>query len=288
VLLFDSPAPVTPDRTADVDDAPTAGVLLIGDELLTGKIRDENGHFLAKVLRRRGVRLIEMAVVGDTEQAIGDALMRMLGRASLVFTSGGVGPTHDDRTLAAIASATGRRLRRNQQMEHLLREHFAERLTPAALSMADLPEGTSLRALPGWPVLRLDLSVPSESSGSPRDCRIYMLPGVPPLLRAKVEHLETLDELPMAAGWHLAMLHTDLEESALAAKLDALVTAFPAVEIGSYPRWGRDDGGRVRYHVRVTFEAPAAHAASADAARDRLAAMLGPDALVEGLDASTL
>jgi molybdenum cofactor synthesis domain-containing protein len=279
-LYCDSPA-VTTDSTSDAD-APTAGVLLIGDELLSGKICDENGHFLAKVLRRRGVRLIEMAVVGDTEEAIGEALMRMVGRASLVFTSGGVGPTHDDRTLPAIAAATGRRLRRDPQMEQLLREHFGERITPAALGMADLPEGTSLRALPGWPVLRLDLF-------EPRVCRVYILPGVPPLLRAKVEHLEGLEgELPKAAGWHLSLLHTTIEESALAANLDALVASFPEVEIGSYPRWARDEGGRVRYHVRITFEAPAAHAASAEAARDRLAEMLGPDAVVPSPDASTL
>lgn len=271
---------VTTGRTSHAD-APSAGVLLIGDELLTGKIRDENGHFLAKVLRRRGVRLVEMAVVGDTEDAIGEALMRMVRRTSLVFTSGGVGPTHDDRTLPAIATATGRPLQRDEQMERLLREHFGESITPAALAMADLPQGTSLRALPGWPVLRLDLTEPDT-------CRIYILPGVPPLLRAKVEHLETLEgELPLADGWHLTVLHTHLEESKLAPKLDALVAAFPMVAIGSYPRWARDEGGRVRYHVRVTFEAPVQHATSADAARDRLAAMLGPDTLAEAPDGTT-
>ena len=262
-------------------DAPTAGVLLIGDELLTGKIRDENGHFLAKVLRRRGVRLVEVAIVGDREEEIGEALMRMARRTSLVFTSGGVGPTHDDRTLSAIAAATGRPLQRDPQMERLLREHFGASITSAALGMADLPEGTSLRALPGWPVLRLDLGVPC--------CRIYILPGVPPLLRAKIEHLETLDdELPQGDGWHLALLHTNVEESKLAPKLDALVAAFPMVEIGSYPRWAREEDGRVRYHVRVTFEAPALHAPSADAARDQLASMLGPDAIVEPPDGTTL
>jgi molybdenum cofactor synthesis domain-containing protein len=280
------PHAVTTGRTSHAD-APTAGVLLIGDELLTGKIRDENGHFLAKVLRRRGVRLVEMAVVGDTEDAIGEALMRMVRQVSLVFTSGGVGPTHDDRTLPAIALATGRPLRRNEQMEGLLREHFGERITPAALAMADLPEGTSLRALPGWPVLRLDVSRPAPASA--QTCRIYILPGVPPLLRAKVEHLEILEgELPLGDGWHLTLLHTNLEESQLAAKLEALVAAFPMVDIGSYPRWARDEGGRVRYHVRVTFEAPTLHAASADAARDRLAVMLGPDAVFPAPDATAL
>lgn len=256
-------------------DAPAAAILLIGDELLSGKIRDENGHFLARVLRRRGIRLVEITVVGDAEEAIGEALLRLVERAPLVFTSGGVGPTHDDRTLSAIATATQRPLERNEQMEQLLRTHYGERITPEALTMADLPRGTSLRALPGWPVLRLDLQAPHVA-------RIYILPGVPALLRAKVEHLESIDgELPLAEGWHLVLLHTMLEESKLAPKLDALVASFPMVDIGSYPRWTRDEGGRVRYHVRVTFETPLEHAESADAARERLARMLGPGAIVD-------
>jgi molybdopterin-biosynthesis enzyme MoeA-like protein len=92
----------------------------------------------------------------------------------------------------------------------------------------------------------------------------------------------------MGEGWHLTVLHTTFDESRLAPELDTLVAAFPDVEIGSYPRWTRDEGGKVRYHVRVTFEAPLEHAPSAEEARSRLAASLGPDALVEPSDAPTL
>lgn len=257
-----------------VTDAPTAAVLLIGDELLSGKIRDENGHFLARLMRRRGIRLLEMAVVGDDIADIGRTLLRLCERADVVFTSGGVGPTHDDRTLEAIAACTGRPLTRNARMEEQLRRHYGERISDAALRMADLPRGTQLRAEEGWPVLRLDLG------GS----RVYILPGVPGLLRAKLEHLEELEgELPRGEGWHLALLHTTLDESKLAPHLDAVLgdSAFRDVEIGSYPRWERDGDGRIRYHVRVTFEAPVALAARVDAARAELAHRLGPDALCE-------
>jgi molybdopterin-biosynthesis enzyme MoeA-like protein len=186
-----------------------------------------------------------------------------------------VGPTHDDRTLAAIAGAIDRPLVRDREMERQLRQYYGDRINDAALAMADLPEGTLLRALPGWPVLRLDLE-------TPRPCRVFILPGVPGLLRAKVEHLEALEgELPEGGGWHLALLHTSLDESRLAPVLDAVVAEFPDVMIGSYPRWTRGEDGRIRHHVRVTFEAPAAAGVSADRARDRLRAALPPDVVLE-------
>jgi molybdenum cofactor synthesis domain-containing protein len=257
-----------------VEPAPCAAVLLIGDELLSGKIRDENGWFLAKMMRRRGIALVEIRTVGDGLADIGRGLLELLARVPLVFTSGGVGPTHDDRTLLAIAQATGRPLQRHPVIEAELRAYYGARLTPEALGMADLPEGTVLRAGPGWPALRLDLLAPQPS-------RVYILPGVPPLLRAKVERLEALpDELPRGPGWHLATLHSSLDESRLAAMLEAVLARFPGVEIGSYPRWTRGDDGRVSHHVRITFEGPAREADRVDAARDSLRAALPPEAVL--------
>jgi molybdenum cofactor synthesis domain-containing protein len=254
-------------------DAPArAAVLLIGDELLTGKVRDENGYALAKLLRQRGIKLVEICTVGDDFAEIGAALLRLVERADLVFTSGGVGPTHDDRTLEAIARAIGRPLVRNAEMEAQLRHYYGARITDAALRMSDLPEGTLLRAMPGWPVLRLDLSA----------ARVYILPGVPGLLRAKLEHLEAIEgELPKSEGWHLEVLHTSLDESSLAALLDAVLAEFPEVEVGSYPRWSRSADGRIQMHVRVTFEGARAAAPRIVQARDRLRDTLPPGTVLE-------
>ncbi len=270
-----SPVEPAADRVPAAGEPPPRGaVLLIGDELLSGKIRDENGWFLAKMMRRRGIALCEVRVVGDGVDDIGRALLELLTRAPLVFTSGGVGPTHDDRTLEAIAAATGRPLERHPQIESELRAHYGERLTPEALRMADLPQGTVLRAGPGWPALRLDLDRPVAS-------RIYIMPGVPALLRAKVEKLEALPgELPQGQGWHLATLHSSLEESRIAAMLEAVLERFPEVEIGSYPRWSRGEDGTVSYHVRITFEGPAAQADRVDAAVDALRHALPDDAVL--------
>jgi molybdenum cofactor synthesis domain-containing protein len=275
--MTEPPSPPGPSGSAAgpaETEPPRAAVLLIGDELLSGKIRDENGWFLAKMLRRRGIALCEVRTVGDAVPDIGRALLELLARVPLVFTSGGVGPTHDDRTLLAIALATGRPLQRHPVIEAELRAYYGARLTPEALTMADLPEGTLLRAGPGWPALRLDLQAPQPS-------RVYILPGVPPLLRAKVERLETLaDELPFGPGWHLATLHTSVDESRLAAMLEAVLERFPGVEIGSYPRWTRSDDGRVSHHVRITFEGPLGEAARVEAAREALRAALPPEAVL--------
>ncbi len=257
---------------------PSACVLLIGDELLTGKVRDENGHFLALALRRRGIRLVEICTVGDRPDEIGDALLRLCARAPLVFTSGGVGPTHDDRTLEAIAAATGRPLQRDAVLEAQLRRHYGEGITDAALRMADLPEGTGLLATPGWPVFRLALDPVRDRRvlRSEASARIYILPGVPSLLRAKFEHLEAEDgELPQSAGWHLEVVYTDLDESHLAAHLDAVVAAHAGVDVGSYPRWSRGGEGRIHMHVRVTLEGPQAIREGIVAARAQLVDSLG-------------
>lgn len=253
--------------------SPTAAVLLIGNELLSGKIRDQNGHNLALMLRRRGIRLVEVCTVEDDLGAIGEALLRLLARTPLVFTSGGVGPTHDDVTMEAVARAIGRPLVRHPAMETTLRAHFSERITAAALKMADLPEGTQLTAGHGWPVMRVDLDT---------NRRIYILPGIPELCLAKIEALEaTPGELPDAGGWALERLHTEMDEADLAAPLNQVVADFPDVDIGSYPRWTSDERGRLRCVVRVTFEATGAHRPLARAARDALAAALGPSAVLQ-------
>jgi molybdenum cofactor synthesis domain-containing protein len=258
---------------------PKAAILLIGNELLTGKIRDENGWYLTQVCRRRGLAMREIAVVPDEIDKIGAALLRLVQDVPLVFTSGGVGPTHDDVTMEAIARATGRPIVRNTEMEALLRAHYSDRTTDSALRMADVPEGTKLRALPGWPIMRLDLAAGERFGGTwpalTHDVRLYILPGIPALLRAKVDALEQLeDELPEVREWALVQLQTRIDESRLTPALDAVVAAYPDVEIGSYPRFDPDERGRLQVRVKITFES--GDPTRAQAARNALAANLDP------------
>jgi len=216
-----------------------------------------------------------MVTVEDSDQAIADSLHRLLARTTLIFTSGGVGPTHDDRTIPAIAAAFSKPLHRHPQMEQLLRTYYGDRISEAALRMADLPEGTTLRAGTTWPILRLDVPA-THRPDSDDQARIYILPGVPELCQAKIDALEAAsDELPNAGGWLLLTAETDLEESLVAPFLQELTQKFPNVEIGSYPRWVRKDDGKLRGIVRVTLEAPIAHRSEVEDAHAKLVAHLG-------------
>jgi molybdopterin-biosynthesis enzyme MoeA-like protein len=160
-------------------------------------------------------------------------------------------------------------------MQALLEAHYGSRITEAALSMADLPSGTSLCVDQGWPVLRLDLEAGEGRTPLPHAGRIYILPGVPPLLRAKVEALEALPgELPSFRPWALVSLMTTTDEAHLAAPLDRVVAEFEAVSIGSYPRFSPGPGNRLRQTVRITFESADAQAAAE--ARARLLSLLDP------------
>ena len=246
--------------------------MLIGDELLSGKIRDENGWFLAQTLRRLGIRLVEMRTVPDDQETIA-AAARALGRlAGVVFTSGGVGPTHDDRTLPAMAQAVQRPLMRHPEIERTLRHHYGESITEAALTMADVPEGTVLAGESGWPILQLDAAI----VGAPwPTTRFFVLPGIPTLLRRKVELLEqAAGALPVGHGWHLETVETTRAESDIAALLDRALETYPGVEIGSYPRWVPDEQGRLRVKVRITIEAPTDLADLAAGARAMISAAL--------------
>ncbi len=248
---------------------PTAAILLIGDELLSGKVRDENGWFLITALRARGIPTRSLVMVPDDYGEIIAALERLCTAHDLVFSSGGVGPTHDDLTLEAVSRWLNRPLVRNARMESILRAHFAERLTEASLRMADLPAGTELLADDGWPVMHLALTRPE----GPR--RLFVLPGIPGLLRAKFRALERLDgALPEGERWALAELETPLEESRFADVLRDVVADYPDVQIGSYPRYERNDDGHLVSFVRLTFEAPEHLRHEATQARDQTALAL--------------
>ncbi|TPV93086.1 MAG: competence/damage-inducible protein A [Myxococcales bacterium FL481] len=251
-----------------VPPTPTAraAALLIGNELLSGKIRDENGTALARFLRRRGIALREMTVVPDEVDTIASALRRLTTGAGLVFTSGGVGPTHDDVTLAGVASAFARPLEHNDEMAAALRRSYGTAANEAVLRMARLPAGTHMLQDANWPVLRLDVSAASDALS-----RVYVLPGVPALFRAKLDALAAMpDELPNSRQWVLATVETTLDESRIAAALDHVVARHPPVEIGSYPRWIPGPDGRLRQHVRITIEARRDDRELVDSARNEL------------------
>jgi molybdenum cofactor synthesis domain-containing protein len=245
----------------------TAAVLVVGSEVLSGKVQDENGPYLAKRLRALGVELSAMHVLPDRVDAIVEALLLERRRVDWIFTCGGVGPTHDDVTVAAVARALGVAIRRDERMARILREmharhHGGAALPDPALRMADLPEGTELHGDPEFPTLVAG--------------RVVMLPGVPSFLRHQFERIAGLLS---GAPYHLACLYFRWGEDQLAVPLGAVAEAHASVEVGSYPRFDAAE-----YRVRVTVEGrdrAAVHAA----ARAILAEVPGSAVVrVEGLD----
>lgn len=232
----------------------TAAIVVIGNEILSAKVVDENGPFLARELRALGVELRRIETVPDEVPLIIDALRRCLSAARWVFTSGGIGPTHDDVTIAAVAQAFGRKLVHDERILSLLRTRYGASLNAARMRLAEVPEGARVEFHEGYlfPVISLE--------------NVIVLPGVPSLLR---EGFGRLRERFRVAPIFSRALYFSSGEGVLAEHLDATVARFPAVAVGSYPRF--DDAG---YRVKVTFDgrAEAEVAAAAAFLRGRVAA----------------
>ncbi len=232
---------------------PTAAVVIIGNEVLSGKVADANGPYLIRRLREIGVSLAHLEVVLDDPQAIGDAVRRAAEGHDVVFTTGGVGPTHDDITMESIAAAFGVAVLEAPALAALVRSYLGDAATDAAMRLALVPDGAELVGddSPPWPTVRFR--------------NIYILPGIPKLMHAKFEAL--VDELG-GQDLYAAALMVIANESDICDTLQVTVDAHPAVEIGSYPR--KIDG---TWKVRLTLEG--ADAPEVGAALARLRADLG-------------
>lgn len=234
----------------------TAGAVIIGDEILSGKIADTNTATLIRFLREAGVRLLRVVIIGDDPDDIGPAVRDCSERYDHVFCSGGVGPTHDDRTIAAIARAFGRSVVRDPTLEALLTSYFGDRITPAALKMADIVDGTRLIDVGRFPAMAF--------------ANVFILPGVPQLFAAKLEALR-----PQLAGTPCVVHRVYIEayESFFAATLEQVEGELAPLKVGSYPRVDADD-----HKVMVTLEA--ADRALVDRALARLLELLPPELVV--------
>ncbi|WP_343080632.1 competence/damage-inducible protein A [Ostreiculturibacter nitratireducens] len=203
---------------------PTAAILIIGDEILSGRTRDANMHYLAGELVRVGIDLKEVRVVSDDEPAIVAAVNALRSAYTHVFTSGGIGPTHDDITADAIAKAFGMGLDVRKDAYDLLGAYYAAsglEFTDARKRMARIPEGATLIANPisGAPGFSLE--------------NVHVMAGVPSIFQAMVADL-----LPRLAGGKPVLsqsLRIDLGEGIIAEPLGKLAKEFPDLSFGSYP-----------------------------------------------------
>lgn len=236
----------------------TAALVVIGNEILSGKVADTNSTFLAQHLRALGVALRRIVVIPDEVAVIAETVRALAPTVDVLFTSGGVGPTHDDVTIEGVARGLDRAVVREPRLERALRAHLGAALNAAQLKLAEVVEGTALESHDGaaFPTLRVG--------------NVYVLPGIPEIFRRKVEALS-----PRLRGdpYHLRVVYTRAFESAIAAPLMQTLAQFPALLLGSYPQL--DDP---EYRVRITLESK--DEAYVERALAALLALLPPDAVV--------
>lgn len=213
----------------------TAGILIIGDEILSGKFEDENAPFLLRELSGQGVDVRRVHVIPDVEETIADEVRRFAREFDYVLTSGGVGPTHDDVTLAGVARAFDERLVRNEEMIAMMRELMKGREpNESQLKMCDLPESADL--------------ISGEEVWFPlvRVANVYVFPGVPRLLRTKFESVRhEFRGQPLA----IRQLFLNCMESDVAQDLRDVLAEFSELKVGSYPRIGEQE-----FRTLITLE----------------------------------
>lgn len=202
----------------------TASVVIIGDEILSGKFPDENGPYLIRRFRELGVKLQRLIVVPDQLEEIAVEVRAAAARSEVVITTGGVGPTHDDITFEGVARAFGLALEVQPELEGLI-DRYGMAKDPATMRMALVPEGATL-------VWSTELSYPVVQVRN-----VFVLPGVPGLVRRKFEALA-----PRWSGEAVrsVRLYARDLESEVAMRMTEVAAAFPEVAIGSYPRFGEE------------------------------------------------
>jgi molybdenum cofactor synthesis domain-containing protein len=204
------------------DPVVTAAVLIIGNEILSGRTQDVNLAFLGKSLNEIGIRLKEARVVADVEAEIVAAVNELRARWTYVFTTGGIGPTHDDITADCIAKAFGVPLIRHPEAEARLRAHYdPDKINEARLRMANTPEGATL------------IDNPVSIAPGFRIGNVFVMAGVPAIMQAMFDGLK--GGLKGGAPVRSVTVPAYIAEGTIARDLGALQMRFPELDIGSYP-----------------------------------------------------
>jgi len=217
---------------------PTVGVIVVGNEILTARVRDANTPRILSQLAGVGARVVEVAILPDDPARVAAAVADLAARCDWVITTGGVGPTHDDCTWEAIAAAFGAPLGRHAELAAMAERFLGARLDGGLARLAQLPIGAEIA--PGgsaWPLLRFR--------------NVFVLPGVPALVARNLDDVCALLVRDGAAPDPAAVVYLDVDEWRAVDAIDRVVAGHGAVAIGSYPIFDRGD-----HRLKLTFEAP--------------------------------
>jgi molybdenum cofactor synthesis domain-containing protein len=215
----------------------TAGLLVIGDEILSGRTKDKNIGYIAEYLNAIGIDLKEVRVVGDEEAPIIDALNALRGRYTYAFTTGGIGPTHDDITADSVAKAFGVGIDHHPEAVALLRARFGNaELNEARMRMARLPFGAEL--------------VHNKVSIAPgfRIGNVFVMAGVPAIMHAMLDYVAP--QLETGARVLSESVRADAREGDIGGPLGEIAKSHPGTMIGSYPFFDEKRGPNTNIVVR--------------------------------------
>ena len=212
----------------------TAGIVIIGNEVLSGKTQDINSHFFCTELRRLGVEVQKISTIQDEIELIGQEVATFSQRYDYVFTSGGVGPTHDDVTIDGIAHGFGLKVVRHPDIERRMRQRLGNQVNEARLRMANVPEGAKLLATEALfaPIVNIR--------------NVYIFPGIPSILQ---ERFHAIKEMFRDTPYYLKNVYVRYGEGVIAEMLNELLVKFPKLMLGSYPVLDVPE-----YKVKVTLE----------------------------------
>lgn len=201
---------------------PTACLIIIGNEILSGRTQDKNLAYLATFLNEQGIALTEVRVIPDVEPRIIETVNACRAMFDYVFTTGGIGPTHDDITTACVAKAFGVKVVRHPEAERRLLAHYKpEDVNEARMKMADIPVGATLIDNPVS-------TAPGFVLGN-----VYVMAGVPRIMQAMLDFLKP--QLKGGTPTLSRTLEINQAEGSMAASVTAVQQRFPDVEIGIYP-----------------------------------------------------
>ena len=218
----------------------TAGLLVIGDEILSGRTKDKNIGFVAEYLTAIGIDLKEVRVVADEEPEIVAALNALRARYTYVFTTGGIGPTHDDITADAVAKAFGVAIDYHPRAVEILRERLAETggvMNEARMRMTRVPAGGEL-------VLNKISAAPGFRIGN-----VIVMAGIPQVMQAMLEYITP--QLKTGAKMLSESVRADCREGDIGTELGAIAKAHPDVIIGSYPFMDETKGANAHVVMRA-------------------------------------
>ena len=212
----------------------TAGIVIIGNEILSGKVKDLNSSYLCQELRMLGVEVRQIITIPDVREIIAQTVVDFSERYTWVFTSGGIGPTHDDITVASIADGFGEDLFESPQIMEIIKNYHGNNMTNAHRRMAMIPKGAKLiKTLEGRPP-QLQFK------------NIFIFPGIPEFLKSRFSNIkESFRTTPIV----LKEIYLNADEGKIASMLDSTIEAYPNLMLGSYPKFSGTD-----YKVKLTLE----------------------------------